>query len=172
MQNIFADVGIALCRNIEKLYATNNPKIKTCASFAKSLKLLSAAGCCGINDAGIAACHSIGELFAANNPKITTREPFATSLKRLRAVGVCGINDNGIALCCVLEYLDASNNPTIATRAPFAGSLMCLYAMHDKSGIDTDGYVGLLSGFVRRIMIRWIVVTLLWLMFGRGDDGV
>ena len=109
------DIGLLLCENIENLNANDNPKITTCAPFAKTLKILSANKFSGIDDSGLLLCENIGRLYANDNSRITTCAPFAKTIKSLSVCGSSGIGDDEILLCANLRYgyVNSFCNPKI-----------------------------------------------------------
>jgi len=127
---------------LKEINVENNLNIKTCAPFAKTLKILNASGqWCALTDNGINMCKKLKRLNASKNNNITTCDPFAKTLICLDASGVCGITNNGLWQCTKLQKLNASNNRNIETRisfASFAHTIKKLNASH-ACGISDDG---------------------------------
>jgi Leucine-rich repeat (LRR) protein len=73
------------------------------------LKVLRAAGYCGVDQAGIEGLTELVELDISYNPKITDIS-FMTKLTKLKASGTCGIG----SIPSSVTELDVSNNKTLS----------------------------------------------------------
>src|ERR1700761_6002484 len=82
-------------KNITKLYASSNEKIKDVSQMTSTLKILNASYNCGIDQNGIKDLH-LTKLNASSNEKIKDVSQMASTLKNLNASFNCGIDQNGI----------------------------------------------------------------------------
>jgi hypothetical protein len=130
------DKGLNNCIALQKLNASNNPKITTCYPFAKTLIELDVGYECGINDKGLNNCIALQKLDAYYNRKITTCQPFAKTLIELIAQ-YSNIDDEGLKDCVNLQKLHAFSSFKITTCQPFAKSLIDLDA--GACGITNEG---------------------------------
>jgi len=134
--------------NLKQLDVSDNVRVTSCNSFAKSLTNLTAKGRCGITDNGLALCTNLRRLNIHNNRCITTCEPFTSLIVLIASVSkytdrtqTCAMNDNGLRKCTTIRKLIAYNNPNITTCDPFAKSLKVLHAgwINDRCGIGDAG---------------------------------
>ena len=113
---LLTDNSISHIHNLTLLQIDNNPYIRTCEPFAKSLVELSCCGrICMMGDDGIKSCVNIVRLYANNNKNITTCVPFKDTLTDLSMCGYSGICDSGIAMCTRLERVYATEACTRIT---------------------------------------------------------
>jgi len=141
LQSINCSTPDYLWTGLIALNANYNNKITDVSFMAASLRILDAAGNCGIDQAGIQGLQLV-KLNTSDNEKIKDVRFMAATLCILDAAWYCGIDQAGIQGLQLVE-LDAKNNEKITDVRFMTATLRILKAAGRDCGIDQAGIQGL-----------------------------